>query len=120
MPWFQKDPDCRKVKKITPKYYAVWVDFSNQLRRLPLFEDRKASEEMSRKIDRMNDLRAAGETLPPELSRFVETMPPRIREKLAKWDILPKSRVAASKPLVLHLEDWNRSLLVYFTTNKRT
>ena len=111
MPIYETLPDGSKSKRLSPKWYAVFVDYSETLRRLPLFEDRKASDEISRKIDRLNSVRAAGETIPPELHRYVETMPPRIRAKLAAWGILSNARVAAGKPLVDHLSDWRAVLL---------
>jgi len=61
------------------KWYAVWMDHSETLRRLPLFSDQKASAEIARKIDRLNSVRASGDTLPPDLSRYVEQMPRAMR-----------------------------------------
>jgi integrase len=65
---------------------------------------------MARKIDRLNQLRAAAETMPPDLARYVETMSPSIRETLARWGILSASRVAASRPLEDHLGDYEAFL----------
>jgi integrase len=118
MPVYERDASGQRIKRMSAKFYAVWVDYSGQLRRLPLFQDRKASEEMSRKIDRMNSLRAGGETLPPELSRFVETMPARIRERLAEWGIISPSPATASKPLAAHLDDWKAALLAKGNTER--
>src|SRR5688500_12334201 len=105
-------------KRMTLKWYAVFVDFSERLHRLPLFEDRKASDELARKIDKMNSHRASGETLPPELVRYVETMPPAIRKKLAAWGILSAARVAAGRPLAEHLADWKAALLAKGSTER--
>ena len=59
----------------------------------------------------MNSIRASGDTLPPEMSRYVETMPPGIRNRLAEWGILSMARAAAGKPLVEHLADFKAALL---------
>jgi len=72
-------------KRQSEKWYAVWVDHSETLRRVPLFADRKASDEIAYKIDKLNSVRASDGILPPELSRFVEQMPSAIRIKLANW-----------------------------------
>ncbi len=112
MPLYETDPATgAKTKRMSRKWYAVWMDFSDVLRRLPLFEDRQSSDEAARKINKLNSIRAAGDTIPPELSRYIETMPPAIRGKLADWGLLPASRVTASKSLAAHLEDWKAALL---------
>ncbi len=112
-------PAADTGKKLSRKWYAVFVDYSEVLRRLPLFTDRKASEELARKVDRLNSIRAAGDTIPPDLSRYLESMPPGILTRLAKWDIVPASRMTASKPLSEHVDDWYRSLLAKGTTGKQ-
>ena len=93
------------------KWYAVWMDHSETLRRLPLFADQKASNEIARKIDRLNSVRASGDTLPPDLSRYVEQMPRAMRTRLAEWGILSAAKAAAGKPLVEHVADWKAALL---------
>ena len=111
MPIYETDSEGRKSTRLSGKFYAVFQDYAGVLRRLPLFDDRKASEEAARKVDRLNDLRAGGESMPPELSRWVESMPNAIRNKLALWGILSASKVAAGKPLAEHLSDWQAALL---------
>lgn len=104
---YTQDGETRQSEK----WYAVWIDFSETLRRLPLFSDRKASGEIAYKIEKLNSIRASGDILPPELSRFVEQMPPSIRLKLATWGILSAVKVAAAKPLIEHIADWKGALL---------
>jgi len=65
---------------------------------------------MARNINALNSIRASGDTLPPDLARYIETMPPTVRDKLAQWGILSGSRVAASQPLAEHLADWTTAL----------
>jgi integrase len=98
-------------KRLSEKFYAVFQDQAQIQRRLPGFADRKATVEVERKVRNLVELRAAGETLPPELARFIETMPPTMRERLAEWGVLDKTRVAAGKPLTQHIEDWRQALL---------
>ena len=106
MPFYETDAQGQKVKRMSSKWYAVFVDWSEALRRLPLLEDKKASTELARKIERLNSIRAGGDMMTADLTRYVETMPPGIRAKLAEWGILSAARVAAGKPLVEHLADW--------------
>jgi len=111
MPFYETDAQGQKVKRMSSKWYAVFVDWSEALRRLPLLEDKKASTELARKIERLNSIRAGGDMMTADLTRYVETMPPGIRTKLAEWGILSAARVAAGKPLSEHLADWKRALL---------
>src|SRR5450755_2073839 len=93
MPYYETDSIGQKVKRMSSKWYAVFVDWSETLRRLPLLEDKKSSTELARKIDRLNSIRAGGDIMTPELTRYVESMPPGIRMKLAEWGILSAARV---------------------------
>ncbi len=111
MPFYEKDAQGQKVKRMSSKWYAVFVDWSETLRRLPLLTDRKASGELARKIERLNSIRAGGDMMTADLTRYVETMPPGIRVKLAAWGILSAARVAAGRPLIEHLADWKSALL---------
>jgi integrase len=118
MPIYKKDVDGRRVKEMSSKWYTVFSDWSETIRRLPLLKSKKASAELARKIDHLNSIRASGDVIPPELTRFVETMLPSIRAKLAKWGILSAARVAAGKPLVEHLADWKQALLAKGNTTE--
>ncbi len=109
----------RRVPRQSGKWYGVFVDYSGALRRLPLLTDRKASDALAHAIDRLNSLRAAGETIPPDLTRIVESMPPAVLGKLAGWGIIPASRLSAAKPLTDHLADWHAALLAKGTTAKQ-
>src|SRR4051812_266995 len=98
------------VKAKSSKFYAIFSDHGGIIRRVALFEDRKASEEAGRKIDKLVDIRAANDTLPEELTRFIETTLPAIREKLAEYGIIGTTRLAASKPISQHIDDWKTAI----------
>jgi hypothetical protein len=118
MPVYETDAAGQKTRRPSKKFYAVWVDFSGQLRRVPLFADRAASKTLADNLDRLNSLRAANEkTLPPDVARAVDAMPADIVAKLGAWNILPASRVAAGKPLVEHVADWRAALLAKGNTD---
>ena len=111
MPVYNVDATGNRVKSFRKKWYGVFSDIQETMRYLPLFEDRKASDEAGRKVARLNELRGSGEGTPSELARYVETMPPAMRNRLAEWGILSASKVAAGKPLAEHLADWKAALL---------
>jgi integrase len=94
------------VTKLTRKWYGVFADHRGVIRKLSLFADRKNAAEAARNVERLVHTRAAGDLLPPELSRFLENTLPAVRKKLAEWDIIDATRVAAGKTLEDHLKDW--------------
>ena len=98
------------TKRLTRKLYGVFADHNGVIRKLPLFEDRKNSAEAARYVERLVSIRASGDAMPMEVSRFIENTLPTIRRKLTEWGIIDATRVAAGKPLADHLEDWSAFL----------
>ena len=50
MPMYETAGDGRKIKTLSKKFYAVFQDFGGMMRRLPLDENRRAAEELARKM----------------------------------------------------------------------
>jgi len=94
--------------------YSVWYlefrDHQETMRRTPAFKDKKASEELGRKIERLVSRRVAGESPDTSMSRWLETLPGKLIERLAKIGVLEPRWFAASKPLPEHLKDFERYL----------
>src|SRR5689334_3512582 len=107
----RKLPQQGRTDGLTEKWYGVFTDHIGALRRLPLFVNRKASNEAASKVAKLVDLRAAGDTLPSELAKWVETMPPKMLNRLSAWGIIDAKRTASSKPLKEHVADWKAALL---------
>src|SRR5690242_18865034 len=105
--------------KKTSKFYAVFANTSGRLCRVPLYKSRPASEEAGRKIGSLLDLKAAGDTLPPELSRWVEGLPLKMLERLVESGAIDAKKTAASKPLSDHVDDWRAALIAKGTTEKQ-
>ena len=77
---------------------------------MPLFSDRKASEEAARKIVRLVDFREASEAPDAALTKWLETMPAALRGTLARIGLVDSRRLAASKTLSDHLDDFKAAL----------
>jgi len=73
-------------------------------RRVVGFADRRATEALGRRIVELVNHAATAESLPPELSRWLESTPAKLRTRLASFGLLENSRVAALRPLVEHLD----------------
>ena len=102
----------------TEKFYAFFTDHHQTKRKMPLFKEKKASQQAANAIEKLVSHRAAGDILPPDLTSFVEHTLPTIRTTLAKWDILDPRRIQASKPLAEHLTDWEGSLKAKGSTER--
>jgi len=92
------------------KWYVEFRDHLETVRRIPAFTDRKASEELGRKIEILVASRLAGEAPDAALTRWLETTSPKLRGKLCKIGLLDASRAAAGKPLTEHVSDWEKYL----------
>ena len=98
------------------RWYVELRDHREIVRRVAGFTDKGATEELGRKLERLAQLKAGGEGPTGELARYVETMPERIRERLAAWGILGARQLVASRPLPRILEEWRASLVARETT----
>ncbi|MCY2954824.1 MAG: tyrosine-type recombinase/integrase [Planctomycetota bacterium] len=114
----ETDADGKRIKRPSTKFYGVFVDWSGGLRRLPLLENRRASEVLARTVDRLNNVRAGGDVLTPDLAEAVEKMPPSILARLGEWGILSGMRLAAGKGLAEHVADWKAALLAKGGTDR--
>jgi len=104
----------RKDKSGRQKPYAKWYvefrDHAETIRRIPAFTDKKQSEELGRKLEKLVACRANGESPDTTLGRWLESVPARIRDKLAKIGLLEGRTVAAGKPLLEHVRDFEAAL----------
>lgn len=116
----KKGADGERVAVQSRKFYAEFVDFSGRLRRVALTADEKAAGKMAEKIDRLNDMRAAGATMPPELSRWIESAPKPLIERLVSFDLVPAAMASAAATLVEHVADWKLELSSKKRTHKHT
>lgn len=93
------------------KYKVKFRDPSGVWRTLAGYTDRRASEELRHKLERLSSLRAAGEQPDPTLGRWMEGLSNSLRDRLAAWGVLDGRSVAGSKPLMDHVADYRQALL---------
>lgn len=74
-------------------------------RKLAGFADKTASEQFGRKLQRLADLRDAGEPPTPELMEWIAHMPRRMREYVDGIGLLDSKRLSAARPLLREGED---------------
>ena len=98
-------------KRRTAPTWTVELRTPDQrLVRLAGFTDRAASENLGRHVKRLADCAATREPLPADLAAWIEGLPGRLRDALAKFNLLAGARIAAGKPLAEHLADWRADL----------
>ncbi len=93
------DGQTRQVKK-------WWVELRDHLqtvRRFPAFTDKGQSEALGRQIERLVRYRAAGEQPDAALSRWLEQIPARLRQRFADIGLLDPERASGGKSLSEHL-----------------
>jgi integrase len=99
-------------------WYIEFKDHMDIIRRMALFTDRRASEEIGRKIDQMVAYKVSGQPPDITLSRWLDAAPLSIKKPLAKIGLLDPSRVALARPLMEHLDEYIAELLANGVTVK--
>ncbi len=97
-------------KRKSKRWYVELTDHRDTVRRIPAFEDKRASDEFGRKLERLVSLRVSGEQPDSSMTRWMESLPAAIRKRLASIGILDPHRVASTKALCEHLSDYEQSL----------
>ena len=96
-----------------------WIELQDHLqiiRRFPGFSDKAQSEALGQQIECLVGCRIAGQQPGPELSRWLELVPNKLRMHLGNIGLLDRTRAAAGKPLAEHLADFEQSLLAKGST----
>ncbi|MBI5864819.1 MAG: hypothetical protein HZB38_09980, partial [Planctomycetes bacterium] len=92
---------------------GIWtaeVKIGDGFERLPGFRDRKATDELARKVERLAELRAAGETLDAALTAFLDGLPKKQRRKLLEWGLVDDRAVHEATALATHLDAFRQEL----------
>ncbi len=109
---FQTTYKTRDGKRRTAaKWYVELPDHRGIRRRLPGFTDKKATASLGRTVEKLAACRASGEPLTAELRKWLEGIPARILQCLARWGLLDGARLAAGMALSEHLDDFKQALL---------
>ena len=103
--------DAKGKTREAAKWYCEFRDHRDTIRRLPAFPSKAASGELGRNLVKLVAYhKATGGQLDPALSDWLTELPQRTRDKLVKIGLLDAERVAVSKPLSGHLDDFSDAL----------
>ncbi len=93
------------------KWYVEFVDHTERRRRIPGFTDKKATQELGRKLESLVASRMTNLPLTPELTRWIESLGSKKRERLIEIGLVDAQIHASSKLLLQHLDEFHQSLL---------
>ena len=110
--------DRKGQRQQSSKWYVEFTDHCETVRRLPGYTDKKQSGELGRKIEKLVVCRVNGKAPDKALSKWLETLPARICQRLAETGIIEGRILAASKPLAGHIGDFHVALLAKGNTEK--
>ena len=110
-----KDGQRRTVRK-------WWVEMRDHLgiiRRFAGTREKAQTRILGQKIETLIGVRVAGEQPGPELSRWLQHIPPKLTEHFVSIGLLDAERAAGGKQIQEHLADFRRSLLAKGNTTKQ-
>jgi integrase len=85
-------------------YRLEFRDHAGIVRQVSALRDKDQSASIGDNIERLVSHRSSREPLPPELSKWLETLPRKTRDRLGSFGLLDATRAAALDPLSLHLD----------------
>ncbi len=97
--------------KLSGKWYLEFRDHLETVRRLPGFTDKKSTEELGRKLERLVACKVNAEHPDAGLAKWLAAMPNSLRSRLVTVGLIDDAAVARQKPLAEHLEAFRQSLL---------
>jgi len=104
-------PNGKVVVKQSARWHIKFADACGIEHRIPAFTDKVQSEALARQVERLVSCKIAGERPTVQLSRWLEQIPAKLRDRLVQFGLLEISRIAAHKPLSEHIAGFEKSLL---------
>ncbi len=102
--------DKRGKLHVSTKHTITFRDHHSLERSVTAGTDGGAAKDVGRNFDKLVSFRAARLRPDPELTRWLETLPAALVDRLKTWDILSGDVAGAGKPLAAHLDDFKRAL----------
>ena len=97
--------------KDSAKWYVEFRDHQEVTQRIPGFTDKKLTQELGGKLEKLVASRVLSQTPSPELSKWLETMPSSLRKRIVKFGLLDSQTMSNSRVLEKHVDEFHTSLL---------
>ena len=100
------DGKKKKSSKLTVKFR----DHTGAFRKVPGFTDKKLSEELGRKLERLAQFVAMNQPPDAEISGWLQIIDSDLKSKLARWKMLDPRTLAEARNLTEHIADYRKHL----------
>ena len=111
-----KDKKTGEKKRVS-KWWVEVRDHQGIVRRFAAFSDKRQSAKFEEKLKVLIEKRENNEPL-GDLSKWVESLPLRTKERFVKTGLLEKRRFIAAKSLEAHIRDFEASLAAKSNTGR--
>jgi len=115
---FRTTYTSRGQRKEAAKWYVELRDHNGIVRRLPGFPSERMTAKLGENVQSLINCQANHELPGGDLAKWLEALPNRTAEILARWGLLAAHRLAAGKALAEHIADWRAALLAKGVTAK--
>ena len=95
---------------ITVRKWYLDARFSGKRYRLPLFEDRRASEDFAAMFGIMAGQYDSGRSYDKRIELWLNQIHPNFLKKFCQWGLLEKSRAESGRDLIAHLDEYQNFL----------
>ena len=102
--------DRNGKKRDSSRWYACLVTPKGEAR-IPGYVDKRATLELGAKLEKLIALRAEGTPPDRQLARWVDTLPASMQNRLAKLDIIERTKAQRTKSLADLLDDFRQGLI---------
>jgi len=113
----RKDKSTGKVVK-SRNWHVVFSDHHGREHSFSAGPDRGAAISLETQTKTLVACRTSNH-YPQDVQGWIDKLPNSLKDKFRKWDLLTGCRVAVTKPLKKHLEDWKNGLLSTGITDKQ-
>jgi len=103
--------DKNGASRHSKRWWIKITDHNDVLRLFPGYTDKGATQDLAQRIKGLIACRANRERPDGDLARWLEGVPPKLKEKLSRFDILDARRIAATQSITDHLAEFYESIL---------
>ena len=108
---FKQTHKAKSGKIVTSKKYTIEVkDNLGMMRKYPGFTGKRMTEAMGAQIELLAAYKNAGQPPDAQLCQWLQSIPDKLRNRLAQIGLIDMNRAAGAKPLTEHLDDYRQSI----------